>query len=316
LRELELIAALERTLEPGGPRVVRWLGDDAAVVRARGRYAVTSVDAMVEGVHFRREQLTPDEIGHRALAASVSDLAAMGAEASEAYLVLGFPPHTDLSYATSLAAGAQQLASRIGITIAGGDISRAESLLVSFTCIGWTSDPGELVGRDGARPGDLVGVTGALGGSGAGLALIEGRAALAVPERLRERYARPEPRLPEGRALAAAGATAIIDLSDGLAADAAHIARRSGVRLELALGSLPLEEGVSEVAAALGADPKVFAATAGEDYELCVCVPGSARAVADRAAELTWIGRVTEGPAEVAFVDADGETLLGYEHVL
>lgn len=263
---------------------------------------------MVDGVHFRSRELSGDEIGHRALAAALSDLAAMGAEPGEAYVALGLPAGAQ-ELALELAAGMHVLATRHGVTLAGGDITRASELTVSVTVVGWVDDPAEIVGRDGARVGDLVCVTGKLGAAGAWLEGIEAA---------REAYARPQPRLEEGRSLAAAGARAMIDISDGLATDAGHIGRRSGVRLELSLAAVP----VAEVVGRLDVSPGEFAATAGDDYELCACIPPSARAAADAAAEswpsgvcLTWVGRVAAGEPGVSFTDVDGP-LSGYEHSL
>ncbi|MGI8713199.1 MAG: thiamine-phosphate kinase, partial [Solirubrobacteraceae bacterium] len=307
------------------PRVVRWLGDDASVVRARG-YAVTSVDNLVDGVHFRAGELTPEEIGHRAAASALSDLAAMAAPAGEAYIALGLPPVMRTAEALALVRGAHAILSACGATLAGGDVSSSATLTVTVTVVGRVSDPGQLVGRDGARPGDLVVVTGELGGAGAGLALLERRAAgvalaPATVQSLHERYARPQPRLAAGAALSQLGATAMIDVSDGLATDARHLARRSGVRIELRLAALPLAPGVAEVAQLIARSPSAFAATAGEDYELCACLGATAVPLAEaqwarRSAQLgalTIVGRVSAGPGELAFTDADSP-LAGYEH--
>ena len=282
---------------------------------------------MVEGVHFRVGELSAAEIGHRALAGALSDLAAMGASAGQAYLAFGLPAGSDRRHARDLIAGAQALASRTGVTIAGGDITRAPALLVSFTVVGWTDDVGELVGRDGARPGDLVGVTGELGGSGAGLAVVERRVELddeETAQALRRRYALPEPRLAAGRALARTGVSAMIDLSDGLATDARHLALASGVALEVSLAQLPLARGVSEAAAQLSAEPTEFAAQAGEDYELCFCAPPASRTAIEAAlagledaTRVTWIGQAGAGAVPgVSFSGGGSGSLFGYEHSL
>jgi thiamine-monophosphate kinase len=303
--------------------VLRGSGDDAAVVLARP-VSVTSVDAMVEGVHFRLQEgwATAAEVGHRAMAGALSDLAAMGADPGEAYIVLGLPSGFGEDRALALVRGAAALASETGTAIAGGDVVRAPALFVSVTAVGWADRAEELVAREGARPGDLVGVTGRLGAAGGALALMEGRAAHGPGTgALLERARRPIPRLAEGRALAAAGVHAMIDLSDGIASDAGHIARASGVELLVDLGSLPLAEGLSELAAQLGEEPSRLAASSGEDFELCFCAAPGDRAHVEQALArgrgpgVSWVGEVAAGEARLLLVERGQEVLLdGFEH--
>ncbi|HTW43348.1 MAG TPA: thiamine-phosphate kinase [Solirubrobacteraceae bacterium] len=300
-------------------------GDDAAVVRARP-VCVTSVDAMVEGVHFRLADgwATPAEVGHRALAGALSDLAAMGADAGEAYLVLGLPRGFEQERALALVRAADVLALRTGTAILGGDVVGAPVLSVSVTAVGWAERPEQLVLRSGARSGDLVGVTGRLGAPAAALAVLEGRAARGAESEAALALARaPLPRLAEGRALAAAGVHAMIDLSDGLAADAAHIGRASGVQLRVQLASLPLHAGVAQVAGELGVPAWQLAAGGGEDYELCFCAAAGDRQRVEQAlaalgtARVSWVGEVQAGAPGALLLDERGDAVRveGYEHL-
>ena len=271
------------------------VGDDGAVLDVpAGSRLVVSTDTTVEDVHFRRAWLSPQEIGWRATQAALSDLAAMGAAPLGVLLALTVPA----DWRPSLGALAEGIAAATRASqtpIVGGDVTDGDRLALAITVLGHAPKP---VARSGARPGDGLFVTGRLGGAGAALAAWE-RGSAPQPEH-RKRFARPTARLAEGQWLAASGATAAIDLSDGLAGDVAHLAAASGVRCVLDLGAIPCEDGV-DVAAALAS---------GEEYELLVAAPtldASAFAAAFGGLALTRIGRVesARGAGEVV-AERDG----------
>jgi thiamine-monophosphate kinase len=321
--EFELIARIRATLGRRGDRVLRASGDDAAVVRVDG-VSVTSIDSFVEGVHFRLATTSLEDLGHKCLAAALSDIAAMGATAGEAYLALGLPPSVGERETLELVAGAERLAARTGVAICGGDLTAADELFVVVTVVGYAESESELVTRAGAGAGQLVAVTGRLGGAGAGLILLERKEhglPVDVGESLIERQRRPLPRLDAGRALARAGVTAMIDVSDGVASDAARLAEESSVALELELARLPLDEGVDALAEANGSTGTKLAASAGEDYELLFTAAPAAKEEVEQAAlaagaPATWIGRTLEG-AGVRLLDETGAPLelRGWDHL-
>jgi thiamine-monophosphate kinase len=321
--EFELLALLRGRLPTVGTRLRLGSGDDAAVTVPGGAVA-TSVDALVEGVHFRRETASLRQIGRKALSTALSDLAAMGAEAGEAYVVLGAPEGMSEGELLELGEGMAAVAGETGTAIAGGDLTRAPVLTLAVTVVGQAARAEDFVTRGGARPGDALVVTGELGGAAAGLLLLEdpglaaaafgadatdlagfdrarqarpGALDLASADALRRRQLDPTPLLAAGQALAAAGATAMIDVSDGLAGDATHVAEAGGALLVIAADDLPIAPGLAAVAAAAERDPLELAVSGGEDYELFAALPadavaGAQEALAALGTPLTVIGRV------------------------
>jgi thiamine-monophosphate kinase len=312
--EFELLARIRERLPQAGPRIRLGSGDDAAITVPGGATA-TSVDALIDGVHFRREWSSLGQIGAKALAVALSDLAAMGAEPGEAYVVLGIPADVDEEGCLELLDGLSRVAAETGTTLAGGDVTRAPALTLTVTVVGHAENAEGLVTRSGANTGDTLVVTGELGGAAAGLRLLAGPAAFRSSfvahsatnsERGASSIARqlePRPRLEAGRTLAAAGATAMIDISDGLGGDAGHIASASGVSLRIEAAALPIAPGVAEVASAAGQDPLQLAVSGGEDYELLAAIPDdqldAAIATVEKASgtKLTRVGEVVAGEA-------------------
>jgi thiamine-monophosphate kinase len=318
MAEHDLIAAFRELVSVRGDRVLRGSGDDAAVVRADG-VAVTSIDSVVDGVHFERATHSLADIGHKALARGLSDLAGMGAEPGEAYVALMAPEGLDHGDAVELVAGMEALARETGTTIAGGDVTSGPVLAIAVSVTGWVGSESELAYRSGARPGDLLGVTGALGAAAAGLLLLRpscptgpvAPSGRTVEDELIRRHRRPQPRLAEGRALAKAGVSSMIDVSDGVATDAAHLAEASDVKIELRLDALPVAAGVEAVTD----DPLRLAATGGDDYELLFTAAPERREAIEKAAKVRWLGRVEPGSGLV-IVGPGGEIvdLSGFEH--
>jgi thiamine-monophosphate kinase len=299
--EFELLALLRERLPTAGPQVRLGSGDDAAITVPGGAVA-TSVDALIDGVHFRRETASLRQIGRKALSTALSDLAAMGAAAGEAYVALGAPDDLGEAELLELGEGLAAVARETGTTIAGGDLTGAPALTLAVTVVGHAPRAEDFITRAGARPGDALVVTGELGAAAAGLLLLEDPtlAAMIDPETataLRRRQLDPTPRLAAGRALAAAGATAMIDISDGLAGDARHVATAGKALLRIDADALPIAPGVAAVATAAGGNPLELAVSGGEDYELFAALPSDAveaarEALAAEGMSLTVVGKV------------------------
>jgi thiamine-monophosphate kinase len=330
MREFELIDELAARIREagvaGGERVVVGTGDDAAVTTPGGA-SVTSVDMAVEGVHFRRETSSLEQIGRKALATALSDLAAMGARPGEAFVALGVPEDLDREGSRALLDGLVEIAAETGTAIAGGDVAAAPALTLAVSVVGHVDSAEHAVGRDGAADGQVICVTGELGAAAAGLLLTERpelRDALdpEIAAALLRRQHDPRPRLEAGVALAASGAAAMIDVSDGLGADAGHIARASDAYLTIELGRLPVTAGVAEVAEAadMGLDALDLAAAGGEDYELLATIgadrlDAAAAAVLETGTQLSAIGEVTRGcGVELRATDGSARPPRGFEH--
>jgi thiamine-monophosphate kinase len=323
MHEFELIAMVQQRFSRPSPGVELGIGDDAAVVAAGGgRRWVFTTDAVMEGVHFDRSYGTAHQLGRKALAINLSDLAAMGADPRYALIALACPEELEAPYLEELFAGLDELGREHRVSIIGGNVSRAPCLSLTITAIGDLSGP-PLV-RSGANPGDRLFVTGELGSAALGLELLRG--ALNVSNQddegapFIERQLDPRPRVAVGQALRLM-ATAGLDISDGLVQDAGHMATASGCSLRIERDRLPLAPAYHRLAQALP-DPWAPALNGGEDYELLLTIPPTLAQTAQLTAnqvgaELHEIGEVTGGSG-VVVVDETGAPVIappGWQHL-
>ena len=318
--EFSLIANIRRRMEGQyPPEVALGIGDDCAVLQPQaGMEWVITTDTQVEDVHFRRAWLTPYQIGWRAMAVNLSDIAAMGAQPFGALAALALPAATERAFFDHLLDGLCDLGLRCQCPLIGGNLSRDPAhLSLTLTVLGHVPR-GHSVLRRGARAGDEIWVSGQLGGSVAGLRTFLQTIPLAEPVRtsLRQRYTQPQPRVREASFLRASGGlTSMIDLSDGLAGDLGHLCDESRVGALIMAAALPLQAGVREVAAALGEDALELALRGGEDFELCCTArpgmldPLRAEFQAQFGIDLTRVGMMTSERV-LQLVHADGSSAL------
>jgi len=288
------------------------IGDDTAPVPPGAGTLVVSTDASVDGVHFRRDWLTPEEIGWRATASALSDLAAAAAVPAGMTVALTLPADFPESALLAVMRGVGDAAARAGCTVLGGDLTGGGTLSLTITVFGHAA---RGVSRRGAQPGDGLWVTGTLGGARAGLlAFQDGRT---PPPAARAAFAHPHPRLAAGQWLAACGATAMMDISDGLGGDAAHLAAASNVGLRIELERVPIHPSVHAEAARRGEVAAVVAATGGEDYELLVTLPpGTDGGACEPGAgiPLTRVGTVVAGSGVTCTLAGQPCQITGFQH--
>ena len=308
MNEFEVIRRISALLPPAPPEVLVPLGDDCAVVKIGDSTWAAASDMLVSGHHFK-DWATPEDVGYKAVAVNASDVAAMGGTPRFVLASGGAPePETVLRCFE----GVMEACERFGVYPLGGDTTRADALTVDVAILGELATQPVL--RSGASPGDFLAVTGELGASAAGTLALEH--SMTGPQRLIRRCLRPEPRLEAGRIAARLGATAMIDLSDGLASDVRHVCDRSGVGCIVDLDLLPFKDDTRELADTLERDPDLLAATGGEDYELLICAPWSVLDALANSVEvpLTVIGEITESDVVFERGDERVEGLSGWNN--
>ena len=323
--EAELVRAIQKVLSGDAPGVAVPVGDDAAVVDPGGHHAVLTVDTLVEGVHFDPSVTQPADLGHKAISVNVSDIAAMGASPRHALVSLALPKDTRPAWVMELIGGMREAADDYGVSIVGGDTVAAGSVVVTVTVIGRVAK-GRAVTRSGARPGDRIVVTGELGAAAGAVRLLQGptdqlRRSLGTDweREVMEALNRPVARVGEGETLAQAGASAMIDISDGLALDLSRLCDASGVGARVELARIPVAPVLKHLGDAL--EPLDLGLHGGEDYELLATLaPQAVEAVRKKLDDrfgtaLTEVGEITE--TGLVAVGEGGERPLepkGWDH--
>jgi thiamine-monophosphate kinase len=267
--EFGLIARITARL-PVGPTCLVGPGDDGAVVRAPDGRVVASTDVLVDGRHFRRDWSTARDVGHRAAAANLADIVAMGADPTALLVALCAPSDLDAGWAEELADGLGAEAAVVGATVVGGDLSGSPTLTIAVTALGDLAGRAPVL-RSGARPGDVVALAGRIGYAAAGYTVLS--RGFRTPKLLVEAYRRPEVRYPAGPQAALLGATAMIDVSDGLLSDLRHVATASRVGIDLHRDAFDVPGQMRDAASALGVDPYTWILGGGDDHALAATFP-------------------------------------------
>jgi len=316
----------EHHLPVSGKGLVVGVGDDAAVLSVEGRneLLIVTTDMLIEGVHFRLDWITPRELGWRAVAANISDIAAMGGVPTWTFVSIGLKPDTEVAFVDALYDGMTECARRFGSEVVGGDTNSARSeTVISVTQMG-RIEPDRVARRSGARIGDRILVTGHLGDSRGGLELLlkHGPEARRISERLVSAHLTPTPRVSESRAAVGTGTVrAMMDLSDGLGADLPKLCKASGVGAVVYADKLPISDDLRRAAELLGMSAVELAASGGEDFELLMAVAPEEverviRAITEHTdTPVTEIGEFVSGPVEIAHPDGrSGPLSSGWEH--
>jgi thiamine-monophosphate kinase len=283
-------------------------GDDAAVVAVPGGEVVASLDMLVQNRHFRLDWSNADDVGHKAAAENLSDINAMGGTATALLVGLGAPSELATSWALQFADGLAAEASEVGASVVGGDLTAADLVTIAITALG-TCEHG-VVRRSGARPGDVVALAGRVGWAAAGFAVLA--RGFRSPRAVVEAHRQPHPPYGAGPQAARLGATAMIDVSDGLLQDLGHVAAASSVAIDVASQRLEVADPLRAVGAALGVDPMSFVLTGGDDYCLAATFPSGT----ELPPEWREIGTVTETgePGTVTVDGAPYEQPGGHQH--